>query len=48
MRDDLTAYEVQEITFGSPPMGRRGYHEDDVDMFLDDAEATIARLDRRG
>lgn len=47
MRDDLTAYEAPELTFGSPPMGKRGYNEDDVDAFLDDAEATIAKLDRR-
>jgi len=47
MRDDLTAYEVQETTFGTPPMGKRGYNEDEVDAFLDDAEVTIATLDRR-
>jgi DivIVA domain-containing protein len=32
--------------FGKPPMGRRGYDEDEVDAFLEDAEATIAKLDR--
>ena len=47
MRDDLTAYEAQEMTFHSPPMGKRGYQEDDVDAFVAHAEATIARLDRR-
>ena len=46
MRYDLTAYEVQEMTFERPPMGKRGYNEDDVDAFVDDAEATIAMLDR--
>ncbi len=45
MRDDLSAYEVQEMVFGSPPMGKGGYKE--VDGFLDDAEATTAKLDRR-
>jgi DivIVA domain-containing protein len=47
MRDDLTAYEVADLVFGAPPMGKRGYNEDEVDAFLDDTEATIARLDRR-
>ena len=47
MRDDLRAYEVQEVVFGTPRLGKRGYNEDQVDAFLDDAEATIARLDRR-
>jgi DivIVA domain-containing protein len=45
MRDDLTAYEVLEMTFGSPPMGRRGYNEDDVDAFV---AHVVAKLDRRG
>ena len=36
MRDDLTAYEVQEI-----------YNEDEVDEFLEQLEATIASLDDR-
>jgi len=48
MRDDLKAYEVQEMTFGRPALFKRGYNEDEVDAFLDDAEATIAKLDRRG
>jgi DivIVA domain-containing protein len=47
MRDDLRAYEVQEMVFSKPPMGKRGYNEDEVDAFLEDAEATIARMDRR-
>ena len=45
MRDDLTAYEVQEMTFGSPPMGKRGYNEDDVDAFV---AHVVARLEGRG
>jgi DivIVA domain-containing protein len=48
MRADLTAFEVRDILFGSPPTGKRGYNEDEVDACLDDVEATIAKLDRRG
>ncbi|MDT5004721.1 MAG: DivIVA protein [Mycobacterium sp.] len=48
MRDDLTAFEVRDILFGSPLTRKRGYNEDEVDAFLDDVEATIAKLDRRG
>ena len=45
MRDDLTAYEVRETMFGNPPMGKRGYNEDDVDAFV---EQVAARLEGRG
>jgi DivIVA domain-containing protein len=47
MRDDLTAYEVRELVFGRPLLGKRGYHEDAVGAFVDDAEAAVAKLDRR-
>lgn len=43
MRDDLRAYEVQKLRFGNPRIGRRAYNEVEVD----DAEATIAKMDRR-
>ena len=45
MRDDLRAYEVQEITFGRPPIGKRGYNESEVDAFV---ERVAARLEGRG
>jgi len=45
MRGDLRAYEVQEIAFGSPPMGKRGYNENDVDAFV---AQVVARLEGRG
>jgi DivIVA domain-containing protein len=45
MRDDLRAYEVQEMVFGRPPMGKRGYNEDDVDAFV---AQVVARLEGRG
>jgi len=47
MSDWLTVIEARQTSFGRPPMGRRGYHEDEVDAFLTRAEATIAQLDRR-
>jgi DivIVA domain-containing protein len=48
MRDDLTAYEVRELVFGRPQVGKRGYNEDEVDDFVANVvEATIAKLDRR-
>ena len=36
MSDWLTAIEARETSFGRPPMGRRGYHEDEVDAVLYD------------
>jgi DivIVA domain-containing protein len=43
----LTAQDVQYATFGKPPWGKRGYHEDQVDAFLDTLATTIAGLDAR-
>jgi DivIVA domain-containing protein len=45
MRDDLRAYEVQEMVFSKPPMGKRGYNEDEVDAFVSEV---VARLEGRG
>jgi DivIVA domain-containing protein len=45
MGDWLTAIEARETVFGRPPIGRRGYNEDEVDAFL---EQVIARLEGRG
>ena len=45
MSDRLTAIEARETRFGRPPMGRRGYHEDEVDDFV---EQVVARLDGHG
>ncbi len=45
MRDDLTAFDVRDILFGSPPTGKRGYNEDDVDAFV---AKVVARLEGRG
>ena len=43
----LTPADVHNVAFSKPPIGKRGYNEDEVDAFLEDAEATIAKLDRR-
>ncbi|BAX90430.1 DivIVA domain-containing protein [Mycobacterium shigaense] len=33
-RELLTADDVREVTFSSPPIGERGYRRDDVDDLL--------------
>ncbi len=43
--NDLTAGDAREMMFGSPPLGKRGYNEDDVDAFI---AQVIARLEGRG
>jgi DivIVA domain-containing protein len=40
----LTPADVRNFTFNKPPVGRPGYHEDEVDDFLDLVEAELARL----
>lgn len=40
----LTPAEVHNAKFRKPPMGKRGYDEDEVDAFLDQVEAELARL----
>jgi DivIVA domain-containing protein len=43
----LTADDVRSATFNKPPLGKRGYDEDEGDEFLDTLAATIARPDDR-
>lgn len=40
----LMPVDVANITFSKPPLGKRGYNEDEVDAFLDLVEAELARL----
>lgn len=40
----LTPADVRNFTFNKPPVGRLGYHEDEVDDFLDLVEAELVRL----
>jgi DivIVA domain-containing protein len=35
------------VAFSKPPIGKRGYNEDQVDAFLEVLEATIAGVDAR-
>jgi DivIVA domain-containing protein len=37
----LTPEQVRSVTFSKPPIGKRGYNEDEVDAFLDLAEAAL-------
>src|SRR6478672_13513039 len=40
----LTPADVHNVAFSKPPIGKRGYNEDEVDAFLDLVEAELARL----
>jgi DivIVA domain-containing protein len=37
----LTPEQVRHVAFSKPPLFKRGYSEDEVDAFLDRAEATL-------
>jgi DivIVA domain-containing protein len=37
----LTPEQVRDVAFSKPPIGRRGYNEDEVDAFLDYVEAAL-------
>jgi DivIVA domain-containing protein len=37
----LTAEQVRNVAFSKPPIGKRGYNEDEVDAFLDHVEAAL-------
>jgi DivIVA domain-containing protein len=37
----LTPEQVHNVAFSKPPMGRRGYNEDEVDAFLDLIEQQV-------
>ena len=40
-----THEDVHNVAFGKPPIGKRGYNEDEVDEFLD---LVVAEMTRRG
>jgi DivIVA domain-containing protein len=40
----LMPADVANVSFSTPPIGKRGYHEDEVDAFLDLVQAELARL----
>lgn len=40
----LTPADVHNVAFSKPPIGKRGYNEDEVDAFLDLIETELSRL----
>jgi DivIVA domain-containing protein len=40
----LTPSDIRNIAFKKPPLGKRGYDEEEVDIFLDAVEQTITAL----
>ncbi|MGZ4560000.1 MAG: DivIVA domain-containing protein [Mycobacteriaceae bacterium] len=40
----LTPADVHNVAFSKPPIGKRGYNEDEVDAFLDMVEHELTRL----
>jgi DivIVA domain-containing protein len=40
----LTPADIHNVSFRKPPIGRRGYDQEDVDAFLDEAEGELLRL----
>src|SRR4028118_1823770 len=40
----LTPAEVHNVAFKKPPIGKRGYDEEEVDAFLYEVERELARL----
>ncbi|WP_038169370.1 DivIVA-like cell division protein Wag31 [Tomitella biformata] len=40
----LTPADVHNVAFSKPPIGKRGYNEDEVDQFLDLVELELTRL----
>jgi DivIVA domain-containing protein len=43
----LTPEQVHSMAFSKPPIGRRGYNEEEVDAFIDVAEAALRDPTRR-
>lgn len=37
----ISSQEIQTVTFSKPPIGKRGYNEDEVDAFLDHLDAGV-------
>jgi DivIVA domain-containing protein len=40
-RGGLTADDIVKVAFSKPPLGKRGYNEDEVDAFLDRVEQQL-------
>ncbi|GAA4600834.1 DivIVA domain-containing protein [Actinoplanes octamycinicus] len=44
MNEPLTPVDIHNVSFRRPALGKRGYDEDQVDAFLDEAEQEFTRL----
>src|SRR4051794_41793520 len=40
----LTPADIHNVAFKKPPIGKRGYDEEEVDAFLDEVEQELIRL----
>lgn len=40
----LTPTDIRNVTFNKPPIGKRGYHEEEVDAFLEHVRVELSRL----
>ncbi|HEY3693681.1 MAG TPA: DivIVA domain-containing protein, partial [Pseudonocardiaceae bacterium] len=40
----LSPADVRDVVFSQPPVGKLGYHDDEVDEFLDLVQAELTRL----
>lgn len=41
----ITSREIENVTFSKPPIGKRGYNEDEVDAFLDLVQQDVAEYE---
>lgn len=41
----ITSRDIENVTFSKPPIGKRGYNEDEVDAFLDLVQADVAEYE---
>jgi DivIVA domain-containing protein len=48
MDPDLTADDAHNVAFSKPPIGKRGYNEDEVDAFLERVEQKLRNLNAPG
>ena len=40
----LSPADVHNVAFSKPPIGKRGYNEDEVDQFLDLVELSLIHI----
>ena len=42
----LTPADVHNVAFSKPPIGKRGYNEDEVDQFLDEIVKELEHMEQ--